>query len=195
MGIGRKGFTIVELLIVIVVIAILAAITFVAFSGIQSRAHDAAIKSDFRAVVNLLEVYRMDNGSYPHDPAGNPGGVCAGSSGAAVIRPTLESIKMKLSTGSYNTTTANTNLLYIANSDGQKYALLGYAKGNPTYYITHEQKTPVVYQDNGTSQSEYPGGTPCGIADNLGISSPLTNTDLGFYYIFRQSGGGFQLWN
>ena len=39
----RSGFTIVELLIVIVVIAILAAITIVAFNGIQERARASAV--------------------------------------------------------------------------------------------------------------------------------------------------------
>lgn len=41
-----KGFTIVELLIVIVVIGILAAITIVAFNGIQNRGHDTSVQTD-----------------------------------------------------------------------------------------------------------------------------------------------------
>lgn len=45
---NKNGFTIVELLIVIVVIGILAAITLVAYNGIQARANDTAIKSDLR---------------------------------------------------------------------------------------------------------------------------------------------------
>jgi len=42
----QSGFTIVELLIVIVVIGILAAITIVAFNGVQQRAATAAVQSD-----------------------------------------------------------------------------------------------------------------------------------------------------
>lgn len=44
----KNGFTIVELLIVVVVIAILAAITIIAYNGIQNRAYDTAIKSDLK---------------------------------------------------------------------------------------------------------------------------------------------------
>ncbi len=42
----RQGFTIVELLIVIVVIAILAAIAVISFRGVQNRAHDSIVQSD-----------------------------------------------------------------------------------------------------------------------------------------------------
>lgn len=61
----KQGFTIVELLIVIVVIAILAAITIVAFSGIQQRARDSQRKSDIATITKALEVYYLDNGKYP----------------------------------------------------------------------------------------------------------------------------------
>jgi len=42
-GQKQSGFTIVELLIVVVVIAILAAITIVAYNGIQNRAKSSAV--------------------------------------------------------------------------------------------------------------------------------------------------------
>lgn len=61
----QYGFTIVELLIVIVVIAILAAITVVAFNSVSKRAQFSSMKSDINAIKKELELYKVDNGSYP----------------------------------------------------------------------------------------------------------------------------------
>ena len=69
----QAGFTIVELLIVIVVIGILAAITIVAFNGIQQRARDVARTSDIVAVQKALEIYRVDKGYYPTVGTDNSG--------------------------------------------------------------------------------------------------------------------------
>ncbi|RYF29584.1 MAG: prepilin-type N-terminal cleavage/methylation domain-containing protein [Chloroflexi bacterium] len=62
-----RGFTIVELLIVIVVIGILAAITIVTFSGIQSRAENNKTVSAVGAYAKALTVYAAlpENGRYP----------------------------------------------------------------------------------------------------------------------------------
>ena len=59
-----KGFTIVELLIVIVVIAVLAAITIVAYNGIQQRARDSQRKSDLSQIAKALHIYNVNNGNY-----------------------------------------------------------------------------------------------------------------------------------
>jgi prepilin-type N-terminal cleavage/methylation domain-containing protein len=59
------GFTIVELLIVIVVIGILAAIVIVAYNGIQQKAQLARVQSDTSTSINKLELYRIDNNIYP----------------------------------------------------------------------------------------------------------------------------------
>lgn len=61
----KSGFTLVELLIVIVIIAILAAITAVAYNGIQSRARDSARTSAVQQIQKALESYRAINGNYP----------------------------------------------------------------------------------------------------------------------------------
>jgi len=60
-----RGFTIVELLIVIVIIAVLAAITIVAFNGIQARARASAVSAALNQASKKLELYSIDNGGYP----------------------------------------------------------------------------------------------------------------------------------
>lgn len=65
MPLRRRGFTIVELLIVIVVIAILASVTIVAFNGVQQRSRDARRVADANSVRKALEIYKFQNGRYP----------------------------------------------------------------------------------------------------------------------------------
>lgn len=60
-----KGFTIVELLIVIVVIGILAAITIVAYNGISARATVASMSADLGNSSKQLKLYQVDNSAYP----------------------------------------------------------------------------------------------------------------------------------
>lgn len=61
----KSGFTIVELLIVIVVIAILAAISIVAYQGIQQRANNTATISAVNQTLRAIQAYVGSNGSYP----------------------------------------------------------------------------------------------------------------------------------
>lgn len=60
----QQGFTIIELLIVIVIIAILAAITLVAYNNIQARARDSIRKQDLATIAEALKMYSVDHGDY-----------------------------------------------------------------------------------------------------------------------------------
>lgn len=66
---NNSGFTLVELLIVIVIIAILAAVSFVAYNGITDRANDAAVRQDLSGLKTKIEIYKIDTGVYPEDSA------------------------------------------------------------------------------------------------------------------------------
>lgn len=69
---SRSGFTIVELLIVIVVIAILAAITVVAYNGIRQRAVESTTLSDLSSYNTAIEAARTTSGTntYPTTASG-----------------------------------------------------------------------------------------------------------------------------
>lgn len=71
---NKSGFTIVELLIVIVVIGILATISIVAYNGIQDRATKARRLSDMSTITKALEVYKAQTGSYPQVVSNSTGG-------------------------------------------------------------------------------------------------------------------------
>ena len=60
----KKAFTIVELLVVIVVIGILAAITIVSFTGISQKATVASLQSDLSNTVKQLSLFYVQNSAY-----------------------------------------------------------------------------------------------------------------------------------
>ncbi|QJU08599.1 type II secretion system protein [Candidatus Saccharibacteria bacterium oral taxon 488] len=60
-----KGFTLVELLIVIVVIAILAAISIVAYNGVTQKARDDERQSNARNLVNAAASYNSEKDKWP----------------------------------------------------------------------------------------------------------------------------------
>ncbi len=61
----NSGFTIIELLVVIVVIAILIALTLPNLFGLQRRARDDTRKNDLKNIQSALETYFNDNNVYP----------------------------------------------------------------------------------------------------------------------------------
>ena len=107
MGITNKnkqtGFTIVELLIVIVVIGILAAITIVAYNGIQNRAKLATYQSDTVGLVKKSEAFNSVTGAYaltttPVTPD-TGATVCQSANGLAVASSLNGQSESKLNTG------------------------------------------------------------------------------------------------
>lgn len=69
----RRGFTIVELLIVIVVIAILASITIVTYTFVRQDSYNARINAGVAQYVEAIQAYYSLNGSYPTTTPENNG--------------------------------------------------------------------------------------------------------------------------
>ena len=79
-----SGFTIVELLVVIVVIGILAAITIVTYTGISQKAIASSLQSDLTNASTQLKMYLTENSAYPNSvidcPTPSAGNMCLKSS-------------------------------------------------------------------------------------------------------------------
>jgi prepilin-type N-terminal cleavage/methylation domain-containing protein len=62
---GRRGFTMVELLTVIAIIAILAGILFPVFATVRKNVHKATCSSNLHSIAVALKLYKDDHGAYP----------------------------------------------------------------------------------------------------------------------------------
>jgi prepilin-type N-terminal cleavage/methylation domain-containing protein len=151
--INRRGFTIVELLVVIVVIAILAAITVVAYNGIQKRAQDAQIRQVASQFTKALQRWSVESGKVT-DPGGSgstalSGGVCVGGGGGWVLSSsgyacTIDDI---LKAGNYIPATLMSNVPVTQPSRPAPYStfMLYGCPGtgsNPQYAMMYALNTP-----------------------------------------------------
>lgn len=76
----KTGFTLVEILIVLVLIGLLTGMALPAFNKIREKSYAGRMCSDFRTIVSAFEVHLLESGSYPPDSAG--GAVPFGMDGA-----------------------------------------------------------------------------------------------------------------
>ncbi len=97
----NEGFTIVELLIVIVVIGILAALVLNTFQGVQARARDTERKTDINAMHTQVEVFFNDSstGQYPLTAAGLTTANLPGIDSEAFLDP--DGVSVTAGTGEY----------------------------------------------------------------------------------------------
>ena len=131
----QAGFTIVELLIVIVVIAILAAVSVVAYTGIQNRANDSAVKADLNNLAKQIQLAAAETGEFP---AG--GATRLDSSTNTGAQHTFPGFTFRPSKSAYYT--ANQNLSYCtggATSDGSKvFHIRARSKSGTTFSYSSE---------------------------------------------------------
>jgi prepilin-type N-terminal cleavage/methylation domain-containing protein len=120
---NQPGFTIVELLIVIVVIGILAAIVIVAYNGVQGRASLNKKIGDLSSIRRVIESYYALNGSYP--TTGNTWSFQRnlGDSFIPGVTPSIASKLPSVSDGSTGNPTDNS---YVYNSNGTDYKIIYY---------------------------------------------------------------------
>lgn len=155
----RSGFTIVELLIVIVVIGILAAITIVAYNGIQQRAKNVKTVAAVKDAVKLLQLYKVDQGVYPTGYSF----ACIGEYTSDVCQyvspgntEVIEQASFKSAISSVGTMPQPSDTIFT---------LAGTRTGGGAFYRSAAQD--IVYYLSGTNQACSAGGT----ASNQGTAT------------------------
>ena len=179
----QTGFTIVELLIVIVVIGILAAIVIVAFNGVQQNAATGVLKSDLRNAATELELAKVDNNDqYPDDEAG-----ILASSGTTY---------MYTSNGSSYCLTAFSNInsvasQYISSTTNQvtEGACEGHSQGSASIAFPLEESAILLASDAAASDRF---GVDIAVHGDVAVIGAYTNSDAGAEsgsaYVFTRSG-------
>ena len=167
----KKGFTLVELLIVMVILGILTTIVAASFRSSQEKARDTRRKSDLAAVADAVELYFNDTGEYPQDDgSGNIDGFTWGEE-FVDANGTVYMIKLpqeKTSAKSYYYYSEPTNGTYT------KYALFTRLENDQDKDIPTNPTDPEIFQYY--ANTNCGGGTTC----NYAISSTNTNPeDLG----------------
>lgn len=61
----QRGFTLVELLIVVIILAVLSGIAVPSYMALRNRARKSATENEMRNIATALELYQADNESYP----------------------------------------------------------------------------------------------------------------------------------
>lgn len=133
LGTGRhsNGFTIVELLIVIVVIGILAAISVVAYNGVQNRSRDASVQNDLTQLAKQFGIFYADRGVYPTSAAD------------------LESLTVNINKAAYSLDASYSfNLVPCTSPDAQQFTITAIPTSGKRLYIT-----------SGSGVREYTGAT------------------------------------
>lgn len=126
----KRGFTLVELLVVIVVLAVLAAIVLPKFMNSSSRSKESALKSDLKLARNAISLFQTDTGVYPKSladlSATSADGVTATITASDWHGPYLESIPTDPVSGNalnYDSTTGKVTSSATGNAlDGTAYS-------------------------------------------------------------------------
>lgn len=148
------GFTIVELLIVIVIIAILAAIVIVAYNGIQNKAYNTSVTADLHSMALQVELDKVDLGHYPSITE-------------------MTSLKLKVNKSAYGVNPTGATGFYCVSADGSAFSIVTRVKSQmimqfssvAAQYATYSgsQTAPQLCTDSGVPTTSYLAFTDSGV--------------------------------
>ena len=156
---GRQGFTLIELMIVMIIMGVLAAIGVTAFISSQVKGRDTKRKGNLKAISQAVELYYNDKGQYPTDDSA--GGVkgcwdLGGMTPATCVKNQLwQDANATIYMAQFPGDPVSTQKYYYVSATGKQYQMYTHLENSQDPQII----TPAA------------GGTSCGAACNWGVSS------------------------
>lgn len=171
----QRGFTIVELLIVIVVIGILAAITIVAYNGIQDRARAAMLVSDLNSASKQLKIDQVENGNYPVTIAAANGGQGLKASSGITYRYSVDN---SASPQTFCLSATNDTKFYMITESGSP------VEGSCVNVALGASATSPLVTDGNINYSSYysGGGGRISVTVDLGSAQSISTVKVWHYY-------------
>lgn len=164
----QKGFTLLELLVVMAIMSLLVGLGLRTFGSVQQKSRDGRRKQDMQSISKALELYYND---YKHYPFGSGGKImgCAENAAEACewgdvwqneTNQTLYMSKLPVDPG-------GSQYFYLADSNGQTFRIFA--------YLENTEDASVVLNPDG--EPAYYAGTYCRIIDSV-LSANTCNYTL-----------------
>lgn len=168
----KSGFTIVELLIVIVVIAILAAITIVAYNGIRQRSELSAMQSTISQATKKIQLYAVDNAEQYPATLADAGVIDSGAITFQYSSDNTTTPKQYALTATRN----KTDSYYVTSTSPNTYQS-GIYPGHNTIVWYENDSTAALPVPSGIVDTTSPRSAPSSIRLNPGtINAPIRNS-------------------
>ena len=202
-AITSKAFTIVELLIVIVVIGILAAIIIVGYGAVINNANDKSVQADLAKIEDAIKVFNLDNNTYPSSN---------GDIGTAMTKSLVAINKGSYSVDTTVITNHNLDYCYTAGV-GSGYTVVAISKSMKIFYISDTSNGVKQYGGSWastatalctaiapTSNTYYRGYATDDVVTGpwrswTGTGPTVTNTNLANNPSFENDASGVNLYN
>jgi len=158
---SQRGFTIIEVLTVVIVVGILASIVVASYNGAQNRAHDAAVRSDLDVASGLLENFRVSATNTAHAFPQNT--------------TELAQVGIKATKSSYKTTLSSNFIYCVDSTTRQTYDLVAESKSGTIFTINQDgfQSTTTLDESKFSDPNNICSSLSSGYV-SAGMSSPNT---------------------